>query len=144
MESAEISSVSYEEKQRKEIRNNKIKRFLFILMMIIVPVTNFLVFYFYVNFDAIMMAFKVFDATTSQYYYSFNNFGMVWNQLFNTPGKEMLVYLRNTISYFLSGLLILIPLTAVIGYFIYKKILNTGKMKYGSDIVKLAKEISEN
>ena len=28
-------------------------------------------------------------------------------------------------------------------YFIYKKILNKGKMKYGSDIVQLAKEITE-
>ena len=30
-----------------------------------------------------------------------------------------------------------------INYFIYKKLLNKGKMKYGSDIVQLAKEISE-
>ena len=30
-----------------------------------------------------------------------------------------------------------------INYFIYKKILNKGKMKYGSDIVQLAKEITE-
>lgn len=30
-----------------------------------------------------------------------------------------------------------------INYFIYKKLLNKGKNKYGSDIVKLAKEISE-
>ena len=30
-----------------------------------------------------------------------------------------------------------------INYFIYKKLLNKGKMKYGSDIVQLAKEITE-
>ncbi len=30
-----------------------------------------------------------------------------------------------------------------LNYFIYKKILNKGKMKYGSDIVQLAKEITE-
>ena len=29
-----------------------------------------------------------------------------------------------------------------INYFIYKKILNSGKMKYGSDIIQLAKEIA--
>ena len=29
-----------------------------------------------------------------------------------------------------------------INYFIYKKLLNKGKMKYGSDIVQLAKEIT--
>lgn len=30
-----------------------------------------------------------------------------------------------------------------INYFIYKKLLNKGKMKYGSDIIQLAKEITE-
>ena len=30
-----------------------------------------------------------------------------------------------------------------INYFIYKKLLEKGKMKYGSDIIRLAKEISE-
>ena len=30
-----------------------------------------------------------------------------------------------------------------INYFIYKKLLEKGKMKYGSDIVQLAKEITE-
>lgn len=30
-----------------------------------------------------------------------------------------------------------------VNYFIYKKLLEKGKMKYGSDIIKLAKEISE-
>ena len=30
-----------------------------------------------------------------------------------------------------------------INYFIYKKLLNKGKMKYGSDIVQLAKEITQ-
>lgn len=42
---------------------------------------------------------------------------------------------------------ILIGILGIIGisinYLIYKKILNKGKMKYGSDIVKLAKEITE-
>lgn len=31
-----------------------------------------------------------------------------------------------------------------INYFIYKKLLNRGKMKYGSDIVRLANEITNN
>ena len=42
---------------------------------------------------------------------------------------------------------IIIGLLGILGvsinYPIYKKILNKGKMKYGNDIVKLAKEISE-
>ena len=31
-----------------------------------------------------------------------------------------------------------------VNYFIYKKLLNKGKMKYGNDIIKLAKEIANN
>ena len=52
----------------------------------------------------------------------------------------------DSITTMIIGIIIgLIGIAGVsVNYFIYKKILNKGKMKYGSDIVKLAKEISEN
>ena len=102
---------------RRDLRGAKIKRCIFIILMIIVPILNFLIFYCYVNFNSILMAFQNADGSLS-----FNNFKLVWDQLFNTPQKEMLVYLTNTMYYFLTSVLILLPLTVIIAYFLYKKI----------------------
>ena len=72
---------------KRDLRTAKLKRSIFIILMIIVPILNFLIFYCYVNFSSILMAFKDADGSLT-----FENFKLVWNQLFNTPQKEMLLY----------------------------------------------------
>ena len=51
----------------------------------------------------------------------------------------------NTTTSMIIGIIIgLLGILGVsINYSLYKKLLNKGKMKYGSDIVKLAQEIAE-
>lgn len=102
---------------KRDLRTAKLKRSIFIILMIIVPILNFLIFYCYVNFSSILMAFKDADGLLT-----FENFKLVWNQLFNTPQKEMLLYLKNTMYYFITGTFVILPLTVIIAYFIYKKI----------------------
>ena len=51
----------------------------------------------------------------------------------------------NTLTTMIIGIVVgLVGIFGVsINYFIYKKIINKGKNKYGSDIIRLAKEIAE-
>ena len=51
----------------------------------------------------------------------------------------------NSITTMIIGIIVgLVGIFGVsINYFIYKKLLQKGKMKYGSDIIRLAKEIAE-
>lgn len=103
-----------------EIRKNKLKRALFIVAMIIVPMTNFLVFYIYVNASSIFMAFEktTLEGETSL---TLDWFRLVLDYLFVTG--NMMTDLKNTMYYFLTSLLIILPITTFIAYFIYKKIL---------------------
>ena len=51
---------------------------------------------------------------------------------------------KSTVTMILGIIIGLVGIFGVsINYFIYKKLLNKGKMKYGSDIIQLAKEITE-
>ena len=73
-------------------------------------------------------------------------FGIVFSLVMGTGMSfAMGVIGDGSITTFIVG--IIIGLFGILGvsinYPIYKKILNKGKMKYGSDIVQLAKEISE-
>ena len=51
----------------------------------------------------------------------------------------------NTLTTMIIGIVVgLVGIFGVsINYFIYKKLINKGKNKYGSDIIRLAKEIAE-
>ena len=52
----------------------------------------------------------------------------------------------NTLTTMIIGIIVgLVGIFGVsINYFIYKKLINKGKNKYGSDIIRLAKEIAED
>ena len=84
-----------------EIRKNKIKRVIFIVAMIIVPMLNFIVFYVYVNFNSILMSFQTIS-NTGETKYTLDWFKLVIDAIF--VRNDMLVYLNNTMIYFLTSL----------------------------------------
>lgn len=74
------------------------------------------------------------------------SFGIVSSLILGTGMCFAMEIIGNkTIVTMILGIIIgLIGIFGVsINYFIYKKLLNKGKMKYGSDIIQLAKEITE-
>ena len=102
--------------EKAEIRKNKVMRAIFIIAMIIIPVVNFFVFYLYVNFSSIMMAFEDVNGNLN-----FNRLIDVGSRVFSGEG-DLLVYLGNTMIYFLNSIIVMMPLITFIAYFIYKKI----------------------
>ena len=114
-----INTCDSEKKNLQDIKKNKIKRAIFIIAMIIVPMMNFFVFYLYVNLNSILMAFRQ-TTLTGETTFTLNWFKMVIESLF--VQKDMLLYLGNTMKYFAVSLLIIHPLTLAVSYFIYKKI----------------------
>ena len=99
------------------MKKSKKKEILFLFLMLLIPVTNWLVFWLYVNSSSIMLAFQ--DARTGEF--TFNNFITFWDKL-TMPGGEIGIAVKNTFYYFLTSLLIIMPLALIISYFLYKKI----------------------
>ena len=101
------------------VRKSKLKRAIFIIAMIFVPIAHFLLFYVYVNASSILMAFQK-STLKGDKILTLEWFNLIIEGLF--VRKDMLLYLENTMYYFLTSLLIILPLTTFIAYFIYKKI----------------------
>ena len=95
------------------------KRVLFILSFIIIPTINFFVFYVYVNFDGILMAFYRYDVNFNKQW-GFENFTMFFDELFHSSNGIRLAFI-NTFKTFLIQLVIF-PWGIVVSYFLYKKI----------------------
>ncbi len=98
----------------------------FILSMITLPVIGFLVFYVAVNFNSIIMAFQRFDGyaedgSGAKYSFTFEHFTHIMNSL-STEDNQLLLALRNTMLFFVLDTIIMIPLTFMISYFLFKRI----------------------
>ena len=96
-----------------------LKRVLFIISFILVPTVNFLLFYVYVNFDGILMAFYRLDFYGNKVW-GFQNFTMFFEEL--KEGGTIYLAFINTFKTFAINLVIF-PWGIVVAYFLYKKIL---------------------
>lgn len=88
----------------------------FLVCILALPVLQWLVFFFYVNLDTLLLAFK--DARTDEW--SLINFKDFWESLVS-PYGELGIAVRNTFYYFVLNLVICF-FCLWISYFFYKKI----------------------
>ena len=94
-------------------------RIFFILCFIIVPTINFLVFYVYVNFDGILMAFYN-TKLGGEKKWGLQNFRAFFQELKHLDSGLGLAFV-NTFKTFLINMIIF-PWGIVVSYFLYKKI----------------------
>ena len=87
----------------------------FILFGLLIPVINWLIFYVYVNFSSIAMAF-----TSSQGTFSLENFARFFTE-FTMETSDMRKAFVNTFITF-GVLFVTFPLKVLVSYFIYKKV----------------------
>ena len=106
-------------------RNVNWKKYAFVYGMIAFPIVQFAIFYIWVNFNSIIIAFQEFDgymeAGGEKYIWSlqnFKNFFLEWK----LPNSEVIIGLKNTLKYFIVNLVFLLPACFLISYFLYKKI----------------------
>lgn len=105
-------------------RKTKMRRWLFIACFLAFPVINFLIFYVYVNFDAFFMAFQ--RPVTGQGFgateWSLDNFRTIFKMFSFGEDGVLWQALLNTVLFFLAGMVVGLPLSILMSYFIYKKI----------------------
>lgn len=99
-------------KHRKKISKMRVA---FIICGIAVPIIQWLVFYVYANFSAIVMAFQ-----DGQGKLSLINFQRLLNE-FQLPTSEIYIALKNTFLTF-GIMLVAFPFKVLVSFFIYKKV----------------------
>jgi len=96
---------------------------LFVFSLLGVPILFFLVFWLYVNIDSLALSFqreRYVIGEGKQLYFTLKNFETVFTQLFRKG--ELLVAFRNTLLFYAVALLIVLPISVLMAYFVYKKI----------------------
>lgn len=113
---------SKEKVQPKKIKIDKPK-VLFMASFLAIPIINFLIFFVYTNISSFFMAFQrpIYDGATEMYF-TMENFQKVFNSFFVDADGTLRTGLINTVLFYLSGTLIIMPVSILMSYFIYKKI----------------------
>ena len=99
---------------------NKTKwgKLLFYIGLIALPTIQFIIFYICVNFNSILLAFRSYDKITNQYWFvGLNNFKDVITHFTSVMGK---MQLRNSLVLAFFTIIILLPLSVISAYYVYK------------------------
>ena len=96
---------------------NKVKEYAFFYSLLLIPISHWLTFWVYVNLNSFLLPFQ--DTITREFTWA--NFEFVF-ELFKTGG-ELEIAFKNTLIYYISGLIQSIVIALLFSYFLFKKIL---------------------
>lgn len=108
------------DKKKRIGMTKKTKDNIFVFCMLAIPMLHFLIFWLYVNFDSILMAFQV-PLDGGKYRWSLDNFTQMFRE-FKVSDSVLPNALKNTFIFFFTNLLISFPLSFLLAYFLYKKV----------------------
>lgn len=110
--------------RKKKILNAKANELIFIWSMLAIPIVNFLVFWLYVNFNSILLAFKNIDfGGTGQEYWTLQNFRDIYTMFQKSDTSSgLLHYGMNTLKFWCLSTFWSIPHSILLTYVFQKKI----------------------
>lgn len=103
-------------------------RNLFIFLMLLYPLANFLVFYVAVNFNSVLMAFQRTDTDFNSVFVGFDNFSRVFQTL--GSNGNLLHYAGNSVFFFATTLVIGFPLNMLFSYMFYMRMPGTAVFRF--------------
>ena len=118
---------------RPPVRNTlkkKAKKRIFIVCMLAWPLLHFGVFWLYVNFNTILMTFQKFNVITGTYeWYGLERFRQLWEKMI--LGQDPILHnsFINSLWVFPVQNFIILPLSFIFAYFLYKKVFLSGMFR---------------
>lgn len=121
--------------KKQLLRRSKIKQTVFVWLMLALPIVHFCIFYVWMNFNSVLMSFQEsyemewidgFPYLTGRVKYGFLNFAAIFQDRNGILSK----ILPNTLKYFAVNLLLMIPLSLLVSYFLYKRVCGSSFFRY--------------
>lgn len=102
--------------KKRKLSRAKLGTWAFAYAVLALPIIYFFIFYVYVNFSSIALAFQ--SSKTGKL--TFENFRFVWHEL-TRSGTDLFGVLKNTMTFWLLGW-IMMPINIVVSFILYKQI----------------------
>ncbi len=109
----------------KKKKSNKWKDAPFIISFLAYPLLLFVVFYVYVNFSSILLAFKKYDFDGSYTWVGFENFQKFIDYISGSHGRWTIAF-QNSLKMYIICLVCTLPLYILLSYILFKKCFGHG------------------
>lgn len=103
------------------MKSGKANKRIFIFLMMLIPILNFIIFWIGVNFSSILLAFK--GLKNGAEYWTLNNFKIIFDEFFVYTDSNMPLFFKNTMIFFCIGAFIITPISLLLSFFLYKRIM---------------------
>lgn len=118
--------------KKLSIKKKTIYKYLFVIAIICLPVTQFFIFYVGVNLNSVLLAFQTYSQNAEgQYEFIYNagfsNFIQFATDIFRD--ETMVACVKNSAIQYVIGLVVSMPLAIAVSYFIWKDIPGAGVFK---------------
>lgn len=110
------------QKRKKKKKKRDKAGTIFFATMIALPLLQFIIFYIVVNFNSIVLAFQKYSISDTGYvleFAGFENFTKIFHEWATTPWLSNL--LPNSLRYFVLNVFVVMPLSLLFAYYIYKR-----------------------
>ncbi len=108
---------------KKRLLKAKTKATIFVWAMLAIPIAWFLLFWVYVNFNSILLAFKNIDYGTGNEYWTLKNFKTIWGYFtLESPAYNLAKFFGNTLKYWSLAVFWGIPHSILLTYLFHKKL----------------------
>ena len=110
-------------KPKKKRKKIDVSRTVFIIVLMIIPIIHFLVFTIYINLNTITLSFQT-RLQNGDYVINANPFKnyMDFFHDISLPYSTFPTAIKNSLMYFLLNDIVIVPLSIVLTYFLYKKV----------------------
>jgi len=104
-----------------------LNKYLFIIAIIIFPITQFLIFYVGVKINSVLMAFQTYENGRFLFNAGFSNFGKFISDIFSDT--TMITCVKNSTIQYVFSVFVSMPIAIAVAYFIWKDIPGSGVFK---------------
>ena len=104
-------------KTKNHFQKKRIKDLIFCLLVLAIPVAQFIIFYVVVNFNSVIMAFQKYE-NGKFVFNSLNNFKSLWQEVANGTTLDAI---KNSVLVYICSSLLGLTLSLVFSFYIYKK-----------------------
>ena len=119
-----MGSDTMETVKKKKGLSSKTKAYIFCYVFIAFALLHFAVFYVAVNINSILLAFRLpvrLDDGSTGYIASLEQFRRLFRE-FGNHNSDIFIGMINTLKYFILNVLVMLPVSMFISYFLYKEI----------------------
>ncbi len=111
--------------KKKRITKGTVSKYIFIGSLLIYPAILFCIFYIYVNFNSIALAFQKIDFAGNKSWNGFENFATFFKEI-GDSNSVIRISLINSVRMWATNFAICMPLYVIFSYYVFKKWTGSG------------------